>query len=210
VFSGLQDQIISIIDSFGYIGITLLILSETAFPPIPSELILPLVGFMAGQGHFGLLGVMVAATIGSIVGALILYGVGLWFGQARLYAFIGRYGRFFLLKETDLDKANGWFDRHGGKAVTIGRVIPVVRSLISIPAGVTRMPLLSFIIYTAIGSTVWNGALIGAGWILGNQWERVSGAVNYFQYFVILVILVAVTWFAWSRRNEWRTWWVRK
>jgi len=210
VLSGLQDQIIRIVDTFGYPGITGLILAETVFPPIPSELILPLAGFLAGQGHLTLIGVMLAATIGSVIGALLLYGLGLWFGQERLYAFIGRFGRFFLLKPTDLDRANGWFERHGGKAVTIGRVIPVVRSLISLPAGVTRMPLVPFIIYTAIGSAIWNGMLVGSGWILGNQWERVAGVVEYFQYVVILAVLVAVTWFAWSRRNEWRVWWIRK
>ncbi|MCO5177429.1 MAG: DedA family protein [Thermomicrobiales bacterium] len=210
MLSGLQDQIIRIVDTFGYPGITGLILAETVFPPIPSELILPLAGFLAGQGHLTLIGVMLAATIGSVIGALLLYGLGLWFGQERLYAFIGRFGRFFLLKPTDLDRANGWFERHGSKAVTIGRVIPVVRSLISLPAGVTRMPLVPFIIYTAIGSAIWNGMLVGSGWILGNQWERVAGVVEYFQYAVILVVLVAVTWFAWSRRNEWRVWWVRK
>lgn len=210
MLSGLQDQIIRIVDTFGYPGITGLILAETVFPPIPSELILPLAGFLAGQGHLTLIGVMLAATIGSVIGALLLYGLGLWFGQERLYAFIGRFGRYFLLKPADLDRANGWFEHHGGKAVTIGRVIPVVRSLISLPAGVTRMPLVPFIIYTAIGSAIWNGLLVGSGWILGNQWKRVAGVVEYFQYAVILAVLVAVTWFAWSRRNELRVWWVRK
>ena len=210
MFSGIEDRVIDIVDTFGYIGIALLIILENVFPPIPSEIILPLTGFLAGQGRLTLVGVILSATIGSVVGALVLYFLGHWFGEARIYAFIGRYGRFFLLKETDLDKANAWFGRHSNKAVLFGRLVPVVRSLVSLPAGVTRMPLTSFVIYSAIGSSIWNSLLVGSGWALGNRWEQVSEYADYLQYAVILAVLAAVVLFAWSRRNEWRVWWVRK
>ena len=210
MFSGIEDRVIDIVDTFGYIGIAVLIILENVFPPIPSEIILPLTGFLAGQGRLTLAWVIVAATVGSVIGALVLYFLGHWFGEVRIYAFIRRYGRFFLLKEADLDKANAWFGRHSNKAVLIGRLVPVVRSLVSLPAGVTRMPLTSFVIYSAIGSAIWNSILVGSGWALGSRWEQVSQYANYLQYAVILAVLVAVVLFAWSRRNEWRMWFVRK
>jgi membrane protein DedA with SNARE-associated domain len=204
VFSGLEDQIVTIVEKFGHLGIALLIIAETLFPPIPSELILPLAGFMAAQGHLTPLGVMVAATLGSVAGSLILYGVAHWFGRERMHAFIRRFGRFFLLKETDLDRSEEWFNRHSGKAVLIGRLVPVVRSLISLPAGITRMPLGVFILYTAIGSAIWNGLLVGAGWTLGNRWHHVSEYFAYIEYVVIAAVLLAVLAFVWSRRGQWR------
>jgi membrane protein DedA with SNARE-associated domain len=203
---GLEDRIIDIVDRFGYVGIGGLIALETVFPPIPSEVILPLAGFLAGQGHLTLLGVIIAATLGSVSGSLILYGLGHWYGQERLRRMVARYGRFVMLKESDLDRAHGWFDRHAGKAVLIGRLVPGIRSLISLPAGVTRMPLHQFVLLTAVGSTVWNGLLVGLGWGLGNRWEKVQGYTRYLEYAVILAILTAIAVFAWSRRDTWREW----
>jgi len=199
MFSGLEERVIDIIERFGYLGIGLLIALETVFPPLPSEIILPLGGFTASRGDLTLWGVMLAATIGSVVGALILYGIGHWFGRERLDALVGRYGRYLLLKQSDLDKANDWFERYSGKAVLIGRLVPVVRSLVSIPAGMTRMPLPAFVLYTAVGSALWNGILVGAGYLLGDQWETVGGYVSYLQYAVILGVVVLAGWFVWSR-----------
>jgi membrane protein DedA with SNARE-associated domain len=203
---GLEDRIVEIVDAFGYVGIGGLIALETVFPPIPSEVILPLAGFLAGQGHLTLVGVIIAATLGSVIGSLILYGLGHWYGHQRLRGLIRRYGHFVLLKETDLDRAHGWFDRHAGKAVLIGRLVPGVRSLISLPAGVTRMPLHEFVLFTAVGSSVWNGLLVGLGWGLGNRWEQVQGYTRYLEYAVILAVLSVIALFAWSRRNTWREW----
>lgn len=199
MFSGLDERVIDIIEQFGYTGIALLIALETIFPPLPSELILPLGGFTASRGDLTLWGVILAATTGSVVGALVLYGVGYWFGQERLLWLVDRYGRYVLLKQSDIDKANHLFERYSTRAVLIGRLIPVVRSLISIPAGLTRMPLPAFVLYTAIGSAAWNSILIGSGYILGNQWEKVEQYVGYFQYLVILGVLALVGWFVWSR-----------
>lgn len=199
MFSGLDERVIDIIERFGYTGIALLIALETIFPPLPSEIILPLGGFTASRGDLTLWGVLLAATLGSVVGALVLYGVGYWFGMERLGWLVNRYGRLLMLKQTDLDKTFDIFERYNTKAVMIGRMIPVVRSLISIPAGITRMPLPAFVLYTAIGSAVWNGALIGSGYLLGDQWEKVEGVVGYLQYAVIVGAVAFVGWFVWSR-----------
>lgn len=199
MFSGLDERVIDIIERFGYTGIALLIALETIFPPLPSEIILPMGGFTASRGDLMLWGVILAATLGSVIGALVLYAVGYWFGQERLYWLVDRYGRYVLLKQSDIDKANGWFERYNTKAVLIGRMIPVVRSLISIPAGLTRMSLPTFIVYTTIGSALWNSALIGSGYMLGNNWDEVEQYVGYLQYAVILGAIAGAGWFVWSR-----------
>jgi len=205
MFSGIEDRVVDIIERFGYAGIALLIALETVFPPLPSEIILPLGGFTASRGDLTLWGVMLAATLGSVVGALILYGVGRWFGQERLYWLVDRYGRYVMLKQSDIDKANSWFERYSGKAVIIGRLVPVVRSLVSIPAGLTKMPLPIFIVYTALGSAAWNGILVGSGYLLGDNWEEVEEYVGYFQYAVILAAIALVGWFVWSRMRGRKT-----
>jgi membrane protein DedA with SNARE-associated domain len=199
MFSGLEERVIDIIERFGYAGIALLIALETVFPPLPSEIILPLGGFTASRGDLTLWGVMLAATFGSVTGALVLYGVGRWFGQERLYWLVDRYGRYVMLKQSDIDKANDWFERYSGKAVIIGRLVPVVRSLVSIPAGMTKMSLPVFIVYTTLGSALWNGILVGAGYILGDNWEEVEQYVGYLQYAVILGAIGLVGWFLWHR-----------
>jgi membrane protein DedA with SNARE-associated domain len=199
MFSGLEERVTDIIESFGYAGIAFLVALETVFPPIPSEIVLPLAGFTAGQGKLSLVGVIVAATLGSVVGSLGLYAAGRWFGRARLYWLVDRYGRYLMLKQSDFIKTFDVFERYSTKAVMIGRLIPVVRSLISIPAGMTHMPLPIFVLYTAAGSAAWNGALIGAGYALGSNWDEVEQYVGYLQYAVILGALALVGWFIWSR-----------
>jgi membrane protein DedA with SNARE-associated domain len=200
---GLNERVTDIVESFGYVGITLLVILETVFPPIPSEVILPLAGFMSGQGELNLIGVLLAATIGSIAGALLLYGLGHWFGQERLRLLIARYGRYCMVKEADLDRAQGWFDRRAGVAVLVGRLVPGIRSIVSIPAGLARMPLPSFIGYTALGSAVWNGILVILGWWLGDNWDEVRGYAQYFEYAVVLGVLATVVIFLWKRRASW-------
>jgi membrane protein DedA with SNARE-associated domain len=198
----LADWILDIVHTLGYLGVALSVAIENVFPPIPSELVLPLAGFLAGQGRFSLPVVILAATVGSVAGALVLYAVGRWMGEGKVRWFVCRYGGWFLLDESDLDKSLDWFRRHGRKSVLIGRVVPLVRSLVSIPAGIARMPVLKFVIFTALGSTVWNTALIGAGWLLGEQWARVEDYTRPLSYAVLLVIVVAVAWFAWQRTKS--------
>lgn len=188
-----------VIESLGYWGLAFMVALENLFPPIPSEIILPLAGFLTGDGRMNFFLAVFAATVGSVVGALILYGIGYWFGEQRVRALIERWGKWLGFKESDVDKANEWFDKHGGKAVMLCRVVPIVRSLISIPAGLRKMSMVSFVLYTAIGSGVWNTLLIGAGWLLGDNWEEVEAYIGYFQYLVIAVVLVAGAWWVWNR-----------
>lgn len=183
----LIDLVVSLVDRLGYLGLALAIAAENLFPPIPSEAILPLAGFNVSRGEFSYLLVVVATTIGSVFGALVLYALGRWLGKDRLRALVRDHGAKVFLKTEDVDKADAWFDRYGPPAVLLCRMVPIVRSLISIPAGIDRMPLHTFIVFTALGSAAWNAVLVGAGWALGSQWDRVEVAVGYLQYVVIVV-----------------------
>ncbi len=174
----------------------MLVAPETLFPPIPSELILPLSGYLASRGRMSLTAVVVGATLGSLVGALALYWAGAALGQKRLRRLAERMP---LVEVDDLERAEGWFDRHGGLAVLIGRVVPVVRSLVSVPAGVEGMPLWRFVLYTAIGSGAYNLALVGSGWLLGSRWKTVEQYSSYLNYAIDAAILVAVGLFAVKR-----------
>ena len=202
----LANWVQDIINQFGYFGVALLVVIENIFPPIPSEIVLPFAGFVAQQGSAGVaqsdtsvIGMMIAATIGSVVGALILYVISSAIGPERLRAFVQRFGRWFGVKQTDLLRAEAWFDRRSFVAVLVGRCVPLIRSIVSIPAGFRRMKLTSFILLTAVGSAVWNIALIGTGALLGDQWERVGEYVGVFQWLVIGAILVLLVRFVYSK-----------
>ena len=195
----LGDLALTVVEKLGYVGVALLVAIENLIPPIPSELILPLAGFSVSRGQLSFLGVLAAATTGSVVGALVLYGIGQGIGEARLRSFIRRFERLPFVQEADLDRAQDWFARHGAKAVLIGRLVPVIRSLVSLPAGFARMPLGLFVLYTALGSAAWNGVLVGLGWLLGEQWMLVRRYTQYFEYAVIVVLAAAVIWFVWRR-----------
>jgi len=199
VLDGLVDWVTSVVETLGYGGVAFLVALENLFPPIPSEVVLPLAGFVAADGSASLIGMIVAATIGSMVGAFILYGISAAVGPIRLHALVVRYGRWFGLDESDLDKSEGWFDQRANMAVLICRCVPLMRSLISIPAGFRRMPLLPFTLYTLLGSLVWNVVLIGAGYLLGEQWHRMERPMELFQKVVLVAIGVAVAWFIWRR-----------
>ena len=202
----LANWVQDVINQFGYFGVALLVVIENIFPPIPSEIVLPFAGFVAQQGSAGVaqsdtsvIGMMIAATIGSVVGALILYVISSAIGPERLRAFVQRFGRWFGVKQTDLLRAEAWFDRRSFVAVLVGRCVPLIRSIVSIPAGFRRMKLTSFILLTAVGSAVWNIALIGTGALLGDQWERVGEYVGVFQWLVIGAILVLLVRFVYLR-----------
>jgi len=168
------DWVRNTVSAGGYPALGGLILAENLFPPIPSELILPLAGYYVGQGEMAFILAVLAATIGSLAGALLLYAIAR-FGGRRL---VLRFGKVLRVKEKDLDKADDWFDRHGAPIVLFGRLVPGARSLVSIPAGLSEMPVAKFIALTTLGSTVWNCALIGAGWALGEHYEQVGGIVG--------------------------------
>ena len=208
----LANWVQDVINQFGYLGVALLVVIENVFPPIPSEVVLPFAGFVAQQGASAVnatagaaqsdttvVGMMIAATVGSVVGALILYFVSAAIGPERLRQFVERFGKWFGVKSSDLVRAEEWFDRRSVVAVLVGRCVPLIRSIVSIPAGFRRMKLTSFVVLTAIGSAVWNIALIGAGAVLGDQWERVGEYVGVFQWLVIAVVLLLLVRFVVSR-----------
>jgi membrane protein DedA with SNARE-associated domain len=176
-----------VIQSFGYAGVALLMLVENLFPPIPSEVILPLTGFLIEEGSLMFLPALVVATTGSLVGALIIYALGRWGGRELIL----RHGRVLRLKEADLDRADDWFDRYGGAVVLFGRMVPGVRSLLSVPAGLSEMPLGRFVLLTTLGSGAWNALLIGAGWLLGENWSRVAGVVGSVSNVVLAILAIA-------------------
>jgi membrane protein DedA with SNARE-associated domain len=200
VLSDLTEWVTDVIDSLGYVGVALLVALENIFPPIPSEIVLPFAGLVAHDDGGAALPLMIlAATIGSIAGAWLLYGLAAWIGPVRLRTFVERHGQWFRLTTDDLDKAERWFDRRAVVAVLVGRCVPLIRSLVSIPAGFRRMPFAVFTLYTAIGSLIWNTALVGAGYVLRDNWEDVEPYVDTFQYVVIAAIVVAIGWYVWRR-----------
>ena len=212
----LANWVQDVINQFGYIGVALLVVIENVFPPIPSEIVLPFAGFVAqqsastdalnaAQSDTSVVGMMIAATIGSVIGALILYAIAAAIGPERLRSFVERFGRWFGVKPSDLVRAEAWFDKRSAVAVLVGRCVPLIRSIVSIPAGFRRMKLTSFVVLTAIGSAVWNIALIGTGAVLGDQWERVGEYVGVFQWLVIGAILILLVRFVLTQVKRRRT-----
>ena len=192
MLSNLAQWVQDVIESLGYLGVALLVIAENLFPPIPSEIVLPFAGFVARRGDGSVVVMVVASTVGSVVGALVLYAIAAAIGPERIHAFVVRFGKWFGVKESDMVRAEEWFDRRSNVAVLVGRCVPLIRSLVSIPAGFRRMRFVPFVVLTAVGSAVWNVALIGAGAALGDQWDVVGDYVGIFQWIVILVIVVVV------------------
>lgn len=201
IFGDLTDWVNSVIDAIGYLGVALLVALENVFPPIPSEVVLPAAGSWAkDNGGIGPMIVMVAAsTVGSVAGAWILYLFAGWIGRERLKTLVERRGKWFGLKPKDIDRAEHWFDEREELAVLVCRCVPLVRSVVSIPAGFSEMPPVRFTVYTAIGSAVWNTALISFGYVAYTHRQTLESVIGYVQYLVLLVIVVAVGWFLWKR-----------
>jgi membrane protein DedA with SNARE-associated domain len=203
VFDWIGEWVTRVIEALGYPGLTVLVALENIFPPIPSEIILPLAGFLTGQGQFSFPLVLLATTLGSILGAMLLYGIGAAIGQQRIRRLVEKYGHWALLTPDDLTRSELWFDRYGPIAVFVGRLVPVVRSLVSIPAGYRRMPVAQFLVLTGFGSALWNGALVSLGWALGENWHLIEEYVGWLQYVVAAVVAVLVIRFVWLRiRNR--------
>ena len=200
VFAAPGDWARNTVSSGGYPALAGLILAENLFPPIPSEIILPVAGYYVGEGTLNYVVAVLAATLGSVVGALILYWIARYGGRGVVL----KLGKFARVREDDLDKADAWFDRRGAWFVFFGRLVPGVRSLISIPAGLSEMPVWRFTLLTAAGSALWNSALIGAGWALGSNYERVADYVGPVATIVVAACFVLalglVTWALKRRR----------
>ena len=188
IFAWAQD----VLKTLGYPGVTFLIALETFFPLIPTELILPLTGYLSAQGQFEWPWLVVAATLGSLIGATSLYGAARWGGAPVVARILDRYGRLFGFSSADLVSVQRWFDRNGEKMVVIARVTPGLRTLISVPAGLALMPLPRFWLYTALGSGAWNGGLIGAGYLLGDHWDQVEGVLAPIGPLIYLLMIAAV------------------
>lgn len=192
MFNSLATWVQDVIEQLGYLGVALLVVLENVFPPIPSEIVLPFAGFVAQRGSDSVVLMILAATVGSVIGALIMYWIAAVIGDERLHAFTRKFGKWVQIREADLTRAEEWFDRHAVSAVLVGRCVPLIRSVVSIPAGFRRMKLIPYIAYTFLGSLVWNIALVGAGAILGENWERVEPVVAAFQWIVIVLVVAAL------------------
>lgn len=198
---GLAGWAVDLMERLGGPGAGLAVALENVFPPLPSEVILPLAGFTASRGEFTLLSAITWTTLGSVIGALMMYGLGAGFGRERLYAI---WERVPLVKTEDLERTELWFERHGRKAVFLGRMVPIFRSLISVPAGMTRMSPVVFLLLTLAGSLIWNSVFVMAGYLLGEQWHRVEGYVGGAQSVVVVLVVLGVSWFGVNRvRGLW-------
>ncbi|MBE9042760.1 DedA family protein [Oscillatoriales cyanobacterium LEGE 11467] len=189
------EWVIDTISALGYWGIAMLMFLENLFPPIPSEIIMPLAGFAATKGELDLIPAAIAGTIGSFLGALFWYYVGLYLGQKRIEVLADRYGRWISLSSQDVRDAKQWFDRQGGWATGLCRMIPGVRTWISVPAGISRMNLPAFVVTSTIGTAMWVSLLTYAGYLLGNNYERVAeylapvGKIT-----LVIMLIVTIVW----------------
>jgi membrane protein DedA with SNARE-associated domain len=184
-----------IIYAIGYFGVALLIAVEQVFPPIPSEVLLPLSGSLSATGRLNLALVIAAATVGSCLGAAILYGIGRFGGEQRIGPWLDRHGKWMLLSRADLHSSRSWFARHGTWAVLVARLIPGMRSLVSVPAGLAHMPFARFMVLTAIGSGIWNAGLVGAGYFLGQNWDQVEHWLAPLSPIIYLTMITVVSLF---------------
>jgi membrane protein DedA with SNARE-associated domain len=186
----------------GYPGVVLFMFLENVFPPIPSEVVMPLAGYIASQGRLALWGVIAAGMVGSVLGAIPLFYLGRWMGTERLRRWSARHGHWLLLSPRDLDRAERWFDRHARTTVFLGRLVPGVRSLVSIPAGMSEMALGPFLLLTAAGTALWSALLATAGHFLGERYESVSRWIGPVTYVVLGGLLLWYLVYAWRRHRE--------
>ncbi len=202
MLSNISAWILAIMAKLGYTGVVAFMFLENVFPPIPSELIMPAGGFAASQGQMTLIGVILAGTLGSVLGALPLYYLGTIFDEPRLLKLTEKYGKFVLVKPDDVLKANAWFNKYGKAVIFFGRMIPAIRSLISIPAGMNRMPLLPFLLLTTLGSAIWSALLAYAGYVLGANYDKVEQFISPISKGVVAIVLLFGIWFIGSRILE--------
>lgn len=187
----MQQFILQVIEQFGYLGVFFLILIENVFPPIPSEVILLFSGFFSTYTNLSVFYMILASTFGSLLGAIVLYFIGKIFNKDRLKKMVrSKIGKILFLKEKDIDKADDWFDKKGDKCVFFCRFVPIVRSLISVPAGMSEMPMFKFIVYTICGSMIWNTVLICAGYKLGDNWEYFLSILDKYKLIVIIIFII--------------------
>jgi len=188
----MDNWVTGVMEQLGYIGVFLMMLLENVFPPIPSEIVLPFGGFLTTHTDMTFIGVIVVATAGAVIGAVILYGIGLLLDVETLEKIIDRWGHILRIKKEDIHKADAWFDKYGYWAVFFCRMVPLVRSLISIPAGMSNMHFWMFFIFTTAGTLIWNTLLIGAGVFLGENWRDILGFMGVYSNIIYAIIAIAV------------------
>ena len=195
-----------LIAAIGYPGIVAVMAIENIFPPIPSEAVLPFAGALAAGGELSFWGVVAAGTAGSVLGAVVLYAVGYVAREAGVRRLAAAYGRYVFISEHDLDRAAGWFQRYGEAVIFFGRLIPIIRSLVSIPAGYTRMNPVRFLLYTTLGTALWSLLLTYAGWVLGENWETIREYTGPYENAALAVIVIAAVGFVgWRAIRRWRS-----
>ena len=197
----LTEWVISIMEQLGYLGIAILMFLDNVFPPIPSEIIMPSAGYTASQNQLLLVGVIIAGCIGSLLAAALLYWIGYKFKHETIFNFVDRYGKFLFIKSEDVKKSLSWFEKYGHRIVFFGRMIPAVRSLISIPAGMSRMPFWKFMFYSSLGTIIWTTFLACIGFYFGENQALMQKIFSQLGYFIIVIVLIIVAWI-WYRRNQ--------
>ena len=200
----MSDWVIRLIDSTGYVGVFLLMLLETVFPPVPSEVVMTVAGLRASSGPLSLAGVIASGTAGAMAGNLFWYLLARWIGLGRFRPFIERYGRWLTMDWCDVEKVEKLFGRFGGGVVMVGRIIPTIRSVVSLPAGMVRMKLHSFLIWSTVGTAVWSSLLAIAGYVLGQSFDRVEEVIGPVSSAVVLLIILAYLYrqATWHRRHK--------
>lgn len=205
MFGDLSRWAADVLAASGSFGLAFLIFLENIFPPIPSELILPLAGFLVWRGELGAVQALLASTTGSLLGAYVLYAMGRWGGRPLVL----RFGRVLRVTERDLDRAEAWFERYGDAVVFFARMVPGARSIVSIPAGMLEMSLRRFTALTVAGSALWNTLLLGAGYALGNNWSRVEGVIAPISDAVLIILFFGgiglLAWWLYSKRRPKKT-----
>lgn len=201
----MEHWVTQVMEEYGYLGIFLVMVVENLFPPIPSEIVLPFGGFIATMSELTVPLVIIVATLGSVAGAVILYAAGSVLSMPRVEYIVDRWGRLLRVKRQDVHRAFDWFDRYGKWTVFFGRMVPLVRSLISVPAGMARMNFALFLFYTVIGSLIWNSLLVGIGAALGSSWHKIAALVDVYSNIIyVLLAIAAISVIAWlfGRRTD--------
>jgi len=199
ILDAIKIWVENIISTMGYPGLYLVMFLENIFPPIPSEVVLPLAGSLTLSGRFSIGLITVVGMLGSLTGAFAFYGIGKWLGEANVRKFIEKYGRYAFLSTADLDRSLDWFNRYDDRVIFFSRMVPIVRSLISIPAGIATMHFWKFSIYTILGTALWSFLLSLGGRLLGEQWHLITDFVNTYQNIVLVIIGLLLAYFIFSR-----------
>lgn len=205
MLSQLSTIIIHFVQSSGYVAIFILMMLESMFIPIPSEITMPFAGFLALQGHISLIGAIFVGAIANLVGSLIAYAIGFYLEESVVVTLIEKYGKYIFLRKHEYERAMHWFKKYGNSVVFFSRLLPAVRTFISLPAGLAEMNIYTFSLYTFLGSLIWSGVLTYIGFYLGKNWESIHGVFSKFQYVVIALIIIAIAYYIYThikKRNK--------